>query len=96
MRGILRGGILVKPFARDIASRLQFGLSAKYWNELSQSGNFDDGDDSFDNVEVYINYYLDDEHRFGLGLTYFDGDNPTDGLLDQRYTQFGIVVKTGD
>lgn len=89
------GGLEIWPLFKDIQSRLRIGAFYQYWDELSQSGDFDDGDDSFSNVTLSIDYYLDAKQRIGVSLSYINGDDPAKGLLDQDYMQFGWVFMTG-
>jgi hypothetical protein len=40
-----------------------------------------------------INYYFGENWNIVLSLEYVDGENPVEGLTEQRYTQMTLRVK---
>ena len=88
-------GVHVYPAIGAIKKRLELSAMYQYWNEVTQSGIFDDNNDDFDLFKTYILYYLDDKLQYGLTLSYQDGDDPSEGLLDQSFVRLGLIIKLG-
>ena len=95
LRATARGGVILFPLFAKVKTQFQLGMSLQYWDELNSSGSFDDMNDDFTNWSVYANYFFNSKETIGLGVTYVDGDDPSKGLLDQKYTQVGLVIRTG-
>ena len=88
-------GVHFYPAFGAIKRRLELSAMYQYWNEVTQSGIFDDNNDDFDLFKTYILYYLDDKLQYGLTLSYQDGDDPSEGLLDQSFVRLGLIIKLG-
>lgn len=95
LRGTARLGVVVYPLFKAFHTRVEAGISLQYWHEFTQSGDFDDGNDDFDKIITYLNYFLDEDHTVGLSLSQVNGENPSTGLLDQSFTQIGFVIQIG-
>ncbi len=93
VRGTILARFRVFPFADALENRLSITGSIQYWRDLSSSGAFDGGADEVHASIVRLNYALDSKDRIGIGLEYFEGQDPDSGTKDTEYLQVAFTVK---
>ena len=93
VRGTVLGRVRVFPFAEALDQRLSITGSIQYWRDFSSSGAFDGGADEVHASILRLNYALDSKERVGIGLEYFEGQDPDSGTKDTEYLQVAFTVQ---
>lgn len=93
LRGVGEVVLELYPFATKMDHRLVISVLIAYWHDVSKSEGFNNTDDSHPLFNAGISYYLDPGKHVAIGVNYVNGENPTEGLKEQKYTQVGIKIK---
>jgi len=93
VRGTVLARVRLFPWSKPLDDRLTITGSIQYWRDLSGSGTFDDGSDEVHASILRLDYALDAEKRLGIGLEYFEGQDPDAGIKDTEYLQVSLTVK---
>ncbi|MCP4746382.1 MAG: hypothetical protein GY874_09620 [Desulfobacteraceae bacterium] len=93
LRGYAFFDIAVYPLRTLIQERLELSVIAKVWHDLHESSDLDGDNDSYDLIEYSATYYLDENKHYALALCHFDGENPTTGFQQQKFTQVSFKMK---
>jgi hypothetical protein len=75
-----------------IRSRLQIAGTLRLWQDYAESERIDTGRDRHYLRKLSLNYFFDDENRFGIGVDRVSGENPSEGEPIQHYTQIAFKV----
>jgi len=75
-----------------IRSRLQLAGTLRLWQDYAKSSRIDTGRDRHYLRKLSLNYFFDEENRFGIGVDRVSGENPSEGEPEQRYTQVSFKV----
>lgn len=93
VRGTALARVRLYPLSEMLGQRLAISASVQYWVDLSSSGTFDGGPDEVHASTVRLDYILDTKERVGIGLDYFNGEDPDAGIKDTEYLQIAFTVK---
>lgn len=81
------------PASVRLGKRLEIALRLSHWKDISEAQGVEDGRVRHTLTSLAVNYYFDRALHWGLSLEHVDGENPTEDLADQRYTQLGLAIK---
>lgn len=97
IRSVGKLGIVVYPLfgVKAIGRNLQLIAYGTIWQEIYHTGLFNNGQDFFRLYNFGITYYFNHDQTIGFSLNRVQGDDPSQNLQDQKYTEFGIVFKIG-
>jgi len=94
---IIRGygfmDIALFPLRSELKERLELSIIAKAWYDVSKSTKLDNGDDTHNLIEYSVTYYFDENKHFALSLSHIDGENPTTGFQEQKFSQISLKTK---
>jgi hypothetical protein len=94
VRALFNIEIGLYPFSRILKNSLELVLRNSSWINLNRTGEYKKQYDSYQNMfKAGISYYIDKNHHFGIGVDYFKGENPEQGLLNQEATLFSLKIK---
>ena len=85
--------VAVYPGFQKLGARLEIVSAVTAWQDVAKSSAFDDHRDHHVLRTVSANYYFDPDKHFALGFSWLDGENPSEGLPDQRYKQIAFKVQ---
>lgn len=80
------------PLWFAIKGRLQLAASLRVWQDFAESERLDDGNDQHYLRTYSVNYFFDEEQRFGIGVDRVSGENPSEGEPEQHYTQIAFKI----
>jgi hypothetical protein len=92
-RGKLGIDLALYPFHETLKQRLELIAGYQFWINLGQSGGFEIREDDYCLTTFSVNWYLDKEKHFALGLDYLEGDNPQEAFFDDEYWRLSLKVK---
>jgi|GEM_PF-1006170 hypothetical protein len=86
-------GIYPFPESHLLHHNLEFSVIDSYWLNIDRTGGFNEYNKYHNLFQVSLTYYFDNSHHFGLGIDYFNGENPELGLLKQTDTMIALKTK---
>lgn len=102
---VLRGGISVECMLAnvkwraggnpgpDFDRRTSLTVEGLLLTDLHEWGRIDDGDDDHALFRATLTQALDQDSHVGLTLRYVNGEDPSIGLNDAEYVQFGVSIQ---
>ncbi len=85
----------VYPFFKTHADGIEVLVGYQTWFNQSRSGPFASDKKHQELFTASLNFYLDRDQRYALGLDYTHGENPEDGQADQTVTSLSFKMKLG-
>jgi len=84
----------IYPLARTLRRNLELVIQDSYWLNINRTGGFSSEYSKDHNLfQVSLTIYFDDARHFGVGIDYFNGENPEQGLLKQKATIVAFKTK---
>jgi hypothetical protein len=85
--------VAVYPGLHKLAAHcLEIVSSITAGRDFAQSSALDTGRNHHVLRTVAVNYYFDPGKHYALGFSWIDGENPSEGLPEQRYKQIAFKV----
>jgi len=84
--------VAVYPGFQKLGARLEIVASITGSRDVAKSNAFDTGRDNHVLRTVAVNYFLDTDKHYALGFSWINGENPSEGLREQRYKQIAFKV----
>jgi len=84
--------VAVYPGWKKLDAHLEIVASITAGRDFAESAGFDTGRDNHVLRVLTANYYLDKDKHFALGFSWIDGENPSEGLPEQRNKQIALKV----
>jgi hypothetical protein len=91
-RAIGNVAVAVYPGFQKLGARLEIVSSLTASRDVAKSSALDTGRDNHVLRSVAVNYFLDTDKHYALGFSWVDGENPSEGLREQRYKQIAFKV----
>jgi hypothetical protein len=92
-RAFLQVELGIYPGFKALGARLEVVPSFKVWDDVVESKALDSGKDRHQLKKVDVNYFLDTAKQVAIGYSLVDGEDPSEGLPDQKYQQIALKVK---
>jgi len=80
------------PAAELLKNRLEIVPGVTLWQDFAKSKQLGIARDRHVLRTISVNYYLGSDQMFSLGLDYVNGEDPSQGLPEQRYTRIAFKV----
>jgi hypothetical protein len=84
--------VAVYPGFKKLGARLEIVSSITAGQDFAQSSAFDTGRARHVLRTVAVNYFFDKDKHYALGFSWINGENPSEGLPEQRYKQIAFKV----
>jgi hypothetical protein len=84
--------VAIYPGFQKLGARLEIVSSLTAWQDFAESSALDTRRDRHVLRTVAVNYFLDADKHYALGFSWIDGENPAEGLVEQRYKQIAFKV----
>jgi len=84
--------VAVYPGFQKLGARLEIVASITASRDVAKSSALDMGRDNHVLRSVAVNYFLDTDKHYALGFSWINGENPLEGLREQRFKQIAFKV----
>jgi hypothetical protein len=84
--------VAVYPGFQSLGARLEIVSSITASRDVAKSSVFDTGRDNHVLRTVAVNYFFDPDKHYALGFSWINGENPSEGLREQRFKQIAFKV----
>ncbi len=84
--------VAVYPGFQKLGASLEIVASITASRDVAKSSAFDTGRDNHVLRTVAVNYFFDPDKHYALGFSWINGENPAEGLPEQRYKQIAFKV----
>jgi hypothetical protein len=82
------------PYATSLRRNLQLIVRDSYWYNINRAGGYSSAYKKDHNLfQTGVTIYFDESQHFGLGVDFFNGENPEQGLLKQKATMVTLKAK---